>query len=683
MANQVTLNKVLTPIRLGGVEIPNRIVRTAHGTRFGGGVMTDTLIDYHALRAEGGVGLSILEIMSVHPTSPSGLNSFSPGIGDGYARLLPRVRAHGMKLFQQLWHGGHHTTPVDGSPPWSASDIPSPRLGVVPRTMTWAMIDEIVASFARTAALCQSLGLDGIEVHAAHGYLIHQFLSPATNRRDDEYGGTLDNRMRFLLEVMAAVHAAVRAEGFAVGVRLAPDMTPGGFDAPEVLAVALRLETLGLVDFVNISQGSYHAFDKMIGGMHEPTAYEIPISRGITRQLTVPTIVTGRVRTIEEADQIVREGDADMVGMTRATIADPMLVKKAREGRADQVRPCIACNQGCVGNLLGPQGKMGCVVNAALGDEGVIGEHLLSSVTQPQHVVVVGGGPAGMEAARVAALRGHRVSLYEAQPLLGGALLLAARAPTRHGLKDFLVWQEQELYRLEVQVHLSHWLEVEDVQQLQPDAVIIATGSMPRMDGIQTANPGQPLQGVDDTRVISSWDLFMQPAIAQGLSDAVVVDDLGHYEGIAVAEQLVSMGLSVNYVTRHAALAPQCDAALMVEPALRRLATGRFQPHMRSRAMAVEAAGVRMVGTYEADVVGTLLPAQLIVLVTPNQSLCSLYEPLTSSVAHVELVGDALSPRQLQVAVREGFLAGSRVGEENGTKPWKALHRRDNDGAST
>ena len=658
----MTVHPALSPIHIGGVEIPNRIVRTAHGTRFGGGVMTDTLIDYHVLRAEGGVGLSILEIMSVHPTSPSGLNSFDAHIGDGYARLLQRVRPHGMKLFQQIWHGGHHTPPLDGSPPWSASDVPSPRLGVVPVPMTRAMIDEVVAAFARTARLCRSLGLDGVEVHAAHGYLIHQFLSPATNQRTDEYGGSLENRMRLLLEIMTSVRASVSAPGFAVGVRLAPDMSSGGWDEHAVLQAAQRLESLGLADFINISQGSYHAFDKMIGGMHEPTAYEVPISRSITRRLSVPTIVTGRVRTIEEADQIIRDGDADLVGMTRATIADPMLVKKTREGHAEQVRPCIACNQGCVGNLLGPQGRMGCVVNAAVGSEGQIGEHLLTAVSSARHVMVVGGGPAGMEAARVAALRGHRVSLYEAQPQLGGALLLAARAPTRHGLRDLLTWQEQELYRSGVQIHLNHWIEVEDVLAINPDGLVLATGSFPRMDGLQTANPGQPLQGMDDARVISSWDLFMQPSIAEGLDSAVVIDDLGHYEAVAVAEQLIQMGLSVDYVTRHPSFAPQCDAALMTEPVLRRLALGCFRQHLRSRAVVVEPEGVRIGGTFLPDEQATrVLPAQLVVLVTPNRSLCALYEPLKNRIEDVRLVGDALSPRQLQVAMREGFMAGSTI----------------------
>lgn len=658
----MSIQNVLSPIVIGGVEIPNRIVRTAHGTRFGGGIMSDALIDYHALRAEGGVGLSILEIMSVHPSSPSGLNSFDPRIAEGYGRLLERVKPHGMRVFQQIWHGGHHTPPIDGSPPWSASDIASPRLGVVPVSMTCMMIEEIVHAFARTAELCQSLGLDGIEIHAAHGYLIHQFLSPATNQRTDDYGGSFDNRMRFLRGIMTAVRQTLTRRPFAVGVRLAPDMSPGGWNEQDVLRAAMLLEAEGLVDFINISQGSYHAFDKMIGGMHEPTAYEIPISRLISRQLTVPTIVTGRVRTLEEADQIIRGGDADLVGMTRATIADPMLVKKTRDGRAEQVRPCIACNQGCVGNLLGPQGRMGCVVNAAVGSEGQQGEHLLQSTASARQVMVVGGGPAGMEAARVAALRGHRVVLYEAQPQLGGALRLAARGPTRHGLNDLLVWLEQEIYRLGVKVFLNHWVEPEDVVASGPDALIVATGSVPRMDGLQLANPGQPMGGVEDPRVISSWDLFTRPEMLAGLSSAVVIDDLGHYEGIAVAEQLVSKGLSVRYVSRHLSFAPHCDAALMTEPALRRLSAGDFHQHLRSRAIALESQGLRIGGTYQSNEGETMLiPAQLVVLVSANRSLRSLHDDLQAQLSEVRLIGDALSPRQLQVAIRDGFLAGSTI----------------------
>lgn len=657
----MALTHVLQPITIGGVTIPNRVVRSAHGTRFGGGVMSDDLIAYHALRARGGVGLSILEIMAVHPSSPSGVNGFDPRIGEGYQRLLEEVRPHGMRLFQQLWHGGHQTMPQDGTPPWSASDIPGPRLGVVPAPMSQAMIDEIVASYARTARMCQDLGLDGVEIHAAHGYLIHQFLSPATNIREDGYGGDFDHRVRFLLEVMTAVRDAVRRDNFAVGVRLAPDMSAGGWNAADVLRAAQLLEARGLVDFVNVSQGSYHAFDKMIGGMHEPSGYELPLSRSVTRALSVPRIVVGRIRTLEEADQIIRDGDADMVAMTRATIADPMLVRKTVEGKVDQVRPCIGCNQGCVGNLL-TVGRMGCVVNPAVGHERRFGEHLLQSADAARHVVVIGGGPAGMEAARVAALRGHRVTLCEAQPQLGGALRLAARGPTRHGLLDLAVWLEQEIFRLGVAVQLSTYVDADDVLAMRPDTVIVATGSMPRMDGVQMSHPGEPAQGMEQAHVKSSWDVFSDPKVIEQVRSAVVVDDLGHYEAIAVAEYLVTRGIKVHYVSRHVAFAPLAEPALMTEPALRRLAQGDFQLHLRSRVTRVAADAVSLSPTYLPDsAVTSDLPADLVVFVSANRCVQDVHAALRGQVPQLELIGDARSPRQLQQAMLDGYRAGAAV----------------------
>jgi 2,4-dienoyl-CoA reductase-like NADH-dependent reductase (Old Yellow Enzyme family) len=657
----MALTHVLQPITIGGVTIPNRVVRSAHGTRFGGGLMSDDLIAYHALRARGGVGLSILEIMAVHPSSPSGVNGFDPRIGDGYKRLLDEVRPHGMRLFQQIWHGGHHTMPQDGSPPWSASDIPGPRLGVAPTPMTRAMIDEIVESYARTARMCQDMGLDGIEIHAAHGYLIHQFLSPATNIREDEYGGDFDNRVRFLLEVMTAVRGAVRHENFAVGIRLAPDMSAGGWNETDVLRAAKLLESGGLVDFIHVSQGSYHAFDKMIGGMHEPAGYELSLSRKVTHALSVPRIVVGRFRTLEEADQAIREGDADLVAMTRATIADPMLVRKTKEGHPEHVRPCIACNQGCVGNLL-TVGRMSCVVNPAVGHELRFGEHLLQPAAEKRHVVVVGGGPAGMEAARVAALRGHRVTLCEAQPQLGGALQLAALGPTRHGLLDLTVWLEQEIYRLGVEVQLSTYVDAADVLALRPDAVIVATGSVPRMDGVQMANPGEPLQGMEQRHVKSSWDVLSDPKAIENVESAVVIDDLGHYEAIAVSEYLVTRGIKVNFVTRHIAFAPLAEPALMTEPALRRLGQQNFRQHLRSRVVCIDSDEVLVGPTYSstAEVV-SILPAQLVVFVSVNRCVRELHDELRGQVPQVELIGDARSPRQLQQAMLEGYRAGAAV----------------------
>ena len=402
---------VLSPIDIGGVTVPNRVVRTAHATGIGGGHMSPELIEYHAARARGGVGLTIIEILSVHPSSPATLNAFDPRLPGEYEQLVQACAPHGMKVFQQIWHAGHNGTPIDGSPPWSASDIPSPQVGLVPKPMTKGQIDEIVAAYADTVKLCKDSGLDGVEIHGAHGYLPQQFLSANTNKRDDEYGGSLENRMRFLMEIMRA--CSVYAEdGFAVGVRLAADETAGGIGPEENIAVTHALKAENLVDFVNVSLGNYHSFPKLIGGMHEPVGYELETAVPVTRETgEIPSIVTGRFRTMEEVDQAIRLGQADLVGMTRATIADPDLVAKTRRGEASRVRPCIACNQGCVGQLLGPSRKVGCAVNAGAGFETQWGDDKLSQTDMPKHVLVIGGGPAGMEAARVAAKRGHRVTL--------------------------------------------------------------------------------------------------------------------------------------------------------------------------------------------------------------------------------------------------------------------------------
>ena len=649
--------KTLSPIEVGGVSIKNRIVRTAHAT--GLGPMNDALIAYHAARAAGGVGLSIIEILSVHPTSPAGLNTFDPALSDGYGRLLDAVRPHGMKVFQQIWHGGQNSLPLDGSPPWSASDVPSTTVGVVPRAMTKAMIDEIVAAYADAVAKCVAWGLDGAEVHCAHGYLPAQFLSAAINRRDDDYGGSLDNRARFAVEVLRACRAVVPATGFALGVRVAPDMVIGGAGVEENGRLVELLEAERLIDFVDVSLGNYQTFPKMIGGMHEPAGYELPTSEPITRLTQLPTIVTGRVRTIEEADQIVRSGAADLVGMTRAHIADPDLVRKTLAGRPEEVRPCIACNQGCVGNLLTPKRRMECVVNPGAGYETSVGDDKLTT-TEPRRVLVIGGGPAGMEAARVSALRGHRVVLAEAESDLGGALKLAARAPKRHGFGDILVWLEQEIYRLGVEVRLSTYLDAQDVLAEGFDVVVVATGAYPRMDGRTIAAPGVPIAGVDSPRVISSHDLFREPS-RHTPRRAVVIDDLGHFEGIAAAEQLAATGAAVTCVSRHAAFAPLVESALMVEPALERLALSDFAPLLRHRAVRIEPDGVVVAPVYMPAGEGERrIAADLVVLVTANRPERTLADELAGKV-EVVMAGDAWSPRYLQQVIRDGHLAGARI----------------------
>ncbi|NBC88716.1 MAG: NAD(P)-binding protein [Alphaproteobacteria bacterium] len=650
----MTLHKALEPIRIAGATVPNRIVRTAHATAIGGGTMSEDLIAYHERRARGGCGLTILEILGVHHTSLAPLNMIDPTLDEGYRKLMEAVEPHGMIVFQQVWHAGHNGKTLDGGPPWGPSTVPNPLGGDVPVPMTKAMIDEIVEAFAAACARCEKAGLHGAEIHAAHGYLIQQFLSPAINRREDDYGGDFANRARFLLEVMRAVRAATSRD-FAVGIRLAPDLVEGGVGVQDNIRVAKALAGEGLVDFVNVSLGSYHAFPKMIGGMHEPVGYEVPMAEPITAQIDVPTIITGRFRTLAEVDQAIRAGEADLVGMTRAHIADPDIVRKTKAGHPERVRPCIACNQGCVGGLFGDN-RLGCAVNVETGTERELDEDAIGTSERPGKVVIVGGGLAGLEAARIAALRGHAVILFEASADLGGTLRLAAKLPTRHAIIDIAGWLEQEVYRLGVDVRLSSYAEVDDVLAEAPDAVIVATGSQPRMDGIQNSNPGEPITGVDAPHVLSSHDLLDLKRNWKG-SSAVVLDDTGHYEGLGVAEHLVADGANVTFVTPHKQPGPLVENALMVEPALERIARGpgAFRQLTRHRLRRIERDSVEISPTYAGPAFAA--SAETVVLVTPNAPRRALYDALAGKVATTSIVGDANSPRTLQKAIQEGHMA--------------------------
>lgn len=657
----MALTHVHTPITIGSVAIKNRIVRTAHSTAIGGGTLNDDLVAYHEARAKGGVGLTVLEAMSVHPSALSTLNIIDPSLKEKYPRMVERLRPYGMRLFQQLFHAGHHGRQLDGSPPWGASDVVSSETGVSPVPMTKTMIDTIVGAYAHTARSVESWGGEGVELHAGHGFLPQQFLSAYANKREDDYGGSFENRCRFILECLMAIRASV-SPGFAVGIRLSPDLLEGGVTVDDNLALAQRIVRDKLVDYVSVSSGTFQTMHKMIGGMHEAPGFEMVTSGPITTALDVPTMAIGRVRTLEEADQMIRAGEADMIGMVRATVADPDLVAKSLAGHPEQVRPCIGCNQGCIGQVLAPPHRMGCAVNPGVGAELRLGDDRIAPAETPQKVLVIGGGPAGLEAARVAALRGHKVVLAEAEADLGGTVKIAGAAPNRTGIKDIIVWLQDEVYRLGVDVRLGTYMEIDDVVAEAPDRVIVACGSTPRMDGVQASNPGEPIAGMDQRHVLSSHDLFLNTNRDPGRT-AVVIDDVGHYEAIAAAEQLVAKGLEVTFVTRHTSFGPLVESALMTVPALQRMSRGAFTVKTRTRAIAVESDGVLVGPTYAPAGSNqvTKVPADTVVFVSANAANRSLYEELAARGITARVVGDANAPRFLPTAIREGHVAGASI----------------------
>lgn len=643
----MSLDRIFQPIMIGNVEVPNRVVRTAHGTHFSADRLTDDFIAYHEARAKGGCGLTILEIASVHPSSVGTVRSFDDRIIPDYQRLMDRIRPHGMKVFQQLHHGGAHFPDAFGVA-WSASDVVSP-LGHVPQPMSKAQIGEVIQAFANAAVRCREGGLDGVEIHGAHGYLFHQFLSPLTNLRTDEYGGSLENRLRLLIETARAVRKAV-GEDFVVGVRLSATEAPVGVSAEDDIAAIRALEAEKLIDFVNVSLGDYYRGASMNATMETPTGYELPSAAPIAATASVPRIVAGRFRTLEEAEQVLRDGQADLISMVRAQIADPDLVRKTREGRADQVRPCIACNQGCIGGVM-RGGKLGCLVNPAVGFEDMLSEDLITRSANPRKVLVVGGGPAGMEAARVAALAGHKVVLAEAQANLGGTVNIARRAPYLHTVGDIVHWLEAEVYRLGVEVRLGTYMDADAVRAEKADHVIIATGSYPRKDGLQAMVPWERVEGVSLPHVYSSHELLMSNHPAQG-TRALVLDDVGHLEAIAVVDTLMARGFAVTFVTRHGMMTPYVESTQRTTPAMERFNRGDFTLLTRTvlKTIHQEDCVVRPVnGSTERTI-----PADVVVLITPNRVLDEVYVELRDEMPNMLRIGDAAAPRDMQAAIGEG-----------------------------
>jgi 2,4-dienoyl-CoA reductase-like NADH-dependent reductase (Old Yellow Enzyme family)/thioredoxin reductase len=646
--------RALSPIKIGGLEIKNRIVRTAHATMMArAGKITDEFIAYHLARAQGGVGLSILEATGVHPSSVLSLSNLDDSAIEGLQCLSKAIAPTGMRVFQQLWHGGHIYMQPDGSPPLAPSTVPNPIAGVAPRPFTVSQIDELVAAYAAAARRVEKGGLDGIEIHAGHGYLMAQFLSPVLNQREDDYGGDLDNRSRLLRRVLAAVRDAV-SPGFVVGVRLSNSADSRILHMDEVSQVAHRLQDDGLIDYVNMSYGDYYALHYQVGGMDVPTGFQIPHTAPPVADFKLPRLLNGRFRTLEEVEQVLRAGEADLVSLVRAHIADPDIVAKSAAGHPEQVRPCIACNQGCIGRVA-TFGRLGCVVNTAAGDETMLAERLIRKASRARRILIVGGGPAGMEAARIAATAGHQVTLLEAMPSLGGLTNLYRTAPRMGTIGDIATWLEDEVYRLGVEVRLSTYMSAEDIVAEGADTVILAIGASFEAPLRQTQFPAQDIPVETGARIISSIDLFSDRRADRGKS-ALVIDEVGHYEAVACAEELLEQGLAVTFITRHKMFAPQIDITLRTQSALERLyAKGDFTLHVGTRLIAVRKGEADIAPNFGSKV--QTVDADTVVWVGIRAGQAELAEELRAHGIQAICIGDMLAARNLQTAIREGHLA--------------------------
>ena len=529
---------LLQPLTIRGLTLKNRVMSTSHASAMDDQNMPDLRYQrYHEEKAKGGLALTMFGGSSnIAPDSPSVFNQLNAGtdkIIPHFQKFSERIHQHGAALMCQITHMGRRGDAQDGEwlPTIAPSAVREDLHRNFPREMDQYDIDRVVKAFGQAARRCKEGGLDGLETLAG-GHLIGQFFSPATNLRSDKYGGSIKNRTRFAL----MVHEEIRRQAgddFVVGMRLTLDEGPGGLRIDEVMQIAEILKLEGAVDFFNCMVGRMDTeitlVEENMPGMSRPLAPFLDTVGTFRREIGVPIFHAARVTDVANARHAIREGVLDMVAMTRAHIADPQIVNKIMRGEEDRIRPCIGASH-CIYK------KIHCIHNPASGRETLLPMEIPLSATPGKKVVVVGGGPAGMEAARVAAERGHKVVLFEAAPKLGGQIQLAAKTTWRKDLIQIVDWREAELDKLGVNVRCNVYAEAADVMAEGADHVFVATGGMPADNTL----PGAEL-------AITSWDILSGDVRAE--PEILICDHTGRHEAVATADQLSASGHRVTLAT--------------------------------------------------------------------------------------------------------------------------------------
>lgn len=642
------------PITLGPTQLRNRIFNPPHGTTLGAdGLVSDELIAYHEARAKGGAGLIILEGMAFHPSfafESAYLNAGRDDIIPGMKKLSRACGTHGAAVFGQLFHAGRSVRySHDGSRPlvFSASDTPDDRYRVVPVPMPNDMVWEVIESYATAAARLAEAGLDGIEILASQGYLIGQFLNPATNRRDDEFGGSLENRMRFLSESIARIRGAIGGSK-TLGIRITLDeKTQFGMEAAEAVKVCQILEKEGHVDYFSVISGSSSSPDGWIHvfpPMAVPPAFVANDAAQLKSAITKPVLVAGRINQAQAASQILSEGKADMVGMVRALIADPEFPNKVAANRSEDIRACIGCNQACVGHRL-THHAISCIQNPVTGRE----LEFRPRSTRPRRLVwVIGGGPGGMKAAVTAADQGHEVILYEKQPKLGGQVNLAEKLPGRSEFGGVTTNLIGELDRSSIQVCLSSSASPEAFHAIEPDVVIVSTGAVPRLPEVE----------ITGTQLLSAWSVIAGEKPSG--QNVVIADWSSDWSAMGVAHMLALSGHKVR-IFSGASTCGESIPAIVRDQWFGELQSLNVELTCYARFFGAEDQTAFFQHTINGEAI-VCEDVDAVVSCYPPRSnndcswVSELKAPDTGSL-QITTIGDALAPRTVEEAVLEGFKA--------------------------
>jgi 2,4-dienoyl-CoA reductase-like NADH-dependent reductase (Old Yellow Enzyme family)/thioredoxin reductase len=546
---------LLQPFRLRHLTLRNRIVSTSHEPNYAeDGLPTERYRLYHAEKAKGGIALTMIGGSAiVAPDSPpafGNLRLYDPRIVPLFRELAEACHAHDTAVMCQITHLGRRSSNYAGDwlPLMSPSPLREPAHRAFPKAMEEWDVARVVADYARGASACKEGGLDGIEIEA-YGHLFDAFWSPLTNRRDDDWGrGSLGTRLRFGLQVLEAIRAAVGPD-FLVGIRMAVDEdTEDGLAADEGLEIARRIAASGLIDFVNVIKGHIdtdEGLSHVIPGMGTPAAPHLPTVARLKRELELPILHAARINDVATARHAVESGALDLVGMTRAHLADPHIVAKIERGAEERIRPCVGVGY-CIDRIY-EGGPALCLHNPATGREAELPHEIAPASRNGggQRAIVVGGGPAGLEAARVLATRGHQVTLFEAAEELGGQVRIASRLARRRDLVGIVDWLAREAELAGAELLTGRYLEVEEVLAAQPEIVVVATGGLPNTGFLRAG----------EERAISTWDL-LSGQVPPG-QEVLVFDDGGSHAGVSAAEFAARSGAKVHYVTPERIVAPE------------------------------------------------------------------------------------------------------------------------------
>ena len=629
---------LFSPITIGPMTAKNRLLMPAMSINFGvdeQGFVTEQLIDYFVARARGGAGMLLVGGGAVHPTGvelPDLPKLWNDACIPSLTRMVDAVRPYDACFGVQLMHGGRQSYHDQKVAP---SAIPAPAVVKgIPKALRLVEIDELVAAFGDAARRCREAGFDFIEIHAAHGYLINQFMARNSNKRDDRYGGSFDNRIRFLMELLTDIKAKAGRD-YPVGIRInGNDFIKDGWTLDDTLRLAPILEAAG-ADYLHVSAGVYGSTELTIPSVYAPQGCFVHLAEAVKQVVSLPVVAVGRIKHADMADRVIAEGRADAVAMGRALLADPELPNKARANGA-AIRPCIGCCLGCIHAVLQLE-PGGCVVNPDVGREYLLKDEDPADASRV--VLVVGGGPAGLAAARMAAVRGHRVFLIEEGNTLGGLFRLATRAPGRQEAGDILAYFEAELARLRVDIRYNTQLTAGLLDDIAPDIAVLATGSLPDTPIIK---------GFSGTKMmIYSVVEVMGGELPEG--DQVIVLG-GGQSALMLADFLAEAGKTVVVLNRGRHFGEEMssnDRFYLRE----RLNRNKVQLYKNVVVEAFLARGARFRAGEKTDVLedmDALVISEGMTAIRPDRRL------FKDRATAVHMIGDAKEPRNLMLAIAEG-----------------------------